>query len=272
MTPVDLAVHDITQVLESCRSNAPSSAESRMPCGARRRRTVGATVFPSRALQNPHDRHYCVPIPCRRRRTEEFVDLAKIADCLHVTTVLSEDESVLRGDNSHEPAWAWWNCDWNGSPDAAGVRHNTHESHSIGACRLTSKRILDLQANKITGVAEHNFRFEWQPPEQFSTELCPRSGFTNDQRACSTHIDDIIVAQFSCEDAWAKRPVAANIDTSEKNNESHAGIIRARCATVVIASSMTVHNARSIVPSAAKRPWRLRGVPTSKIAASKGPD
>jgi hypothetical protein len=50
--------------------------------------------------------------------------------------------------------------------------------------------------------------------------------FTNDKRACSTHIDDIIVAQFSCEDAWAKRPVSANIDTSEENNERHAGIIR----------------------------------------------
>jgi hypothetical protein len=38
------------------------------------------------------------------------------------------------------------------------------------------------------------------------------------------------VAQFSCEDAWAKRPVSANIDTSEENNESHAGIIRNPCS------------------------------------------
>src|SRR2546426_8770364 len=41
-----------------------------------------------------------------------------------------------------------------------------------------------------------------------------------------SHIHDIIVAQFSCEDAWAKRPVPANIDTPEENNESHTGIIR----------------------------------------------
>src|SRR5437867_3147960 len=75
--------------------------------------------------------------------------------------------------------------------------------------------------DKIAAVAEHDFRFEWQLPEQFSTERCSRSRFANDKRACSTHIHDIVVAQFSCEDAWAKRPVPANIDTPEENNESH---------------------------------------------------
>jgi hypothetical protein len=48
-----------------------------------------------RSFQNPHDRNYCAPIPCRRRHTEQFVDLAKIADRFHVTTVHSKDESVF---------------------------------------------------------------------------------------------------------------------------------------------------------------------------------
>jgi len=33
-----------------------------------------------------------------------------------------------------------------------------------------------------------------------------------------------MVAQLFCEDARAKRPVPANIDTPEENNESHTGI------------------------------------------------
>src|SRR5262249_6779866 len=37
-------------------------------------------AVPPLTLQNPNDRRYCVPVPRRRRRTEEFVDLAKIAD------------------------------------------------------------------------------------------------------------------------------------------------------------------------------------------------
>src|SRR5438093_13365887 len=96
------------------------------------------------AFQDPHDRNYGVPIPCRRRHTEQFVDLAKIADRFHVTTVHSEDESVLRRDNSQEPLPVWRKCDWNESTDAAGFRQDAHESNHIMACRLSSKPILDL--------------------------------------------------------------------------------------------------------------------------------
>ena len=81
--------------------------------------------------------------------------------------------------------------------------------------------MLSQQTDDIAAVAEHDFRFEWQLPEQFGTELCSTAGFANDKRACSTDIHDIIVAQFSCEDAGAKRPVPANIDTPEEDNESH---------------------------------------------------
>ena len=77
------------------------------------------------------------------------------------------------------------------------------------------------QTDNIATVAEHDFRFERQPAEQFGTELGSTAGFANDKRACSTHIHDIVIAQFSCEDAWAKRPVPANVDTPEENNESH---------------------------------------------------
>src|SRR5213078_1063961 len=83
--------------------------------------------------------------------------------------------------------------------------------------------MLRLQTEKITAVAQHDFRFERQLPEQFSTERCSRSRLANDKRAGGTHIHGI-VAQLSCEDAWAKRPVPANIDTPEENNESHTGI------------------------------------------------
>ena len=93
--------------------------------------------------------------------------------------------------------------------------------------------MLRLQTDKLAAVAEHDYRCEWQFPEQCSPELCSRSRFANDKRACGTHIHDIIVAQLSCEDAGAKRPVPANIDTPEENHESHTGIKkrRARYAT-----------------------------------------
>src|SRR5207245_3132095 len=84
--------------------------------------------------------------------------------------------------------------------------------------------MLRLQPDKIAAVAQHDYRCEWQLPQQCGTEPRSRSRFANDKCACGTHIHDIIVAQFSCEDAWAKRPVPANIDTPEEHNESHTGI------------------------------------------------
>ena len=81
--------------------------------------------------------------------------------------------------------------------------------------------MLRFQTDEIAAVAEHDVRFEWQLPQQFSTEPCSRSRFAHYKRAGSTHIHDIIVTQVSCEDAWPKRPVPPNIDTPEENNESH---------------------------------------------------
>jgi hypothetical protein len=186
----------------------------------------GSADFLRLAFQNPHDRTDCVPISCRGRHAEQFVDLAEIADRFHVTTVHSEDESAFRSDESHEPLATCRKRDWNGGPETAGFRQDADESNHVRACGLRCKRILHLQANKIAAVAEHNLRFKWQLPEQFSTELCSRSRFTNDKRAGGADIHDIKVIQFFGEDAWAKRSMSADIDTSEENNESHAQIIK----------------------------------------------
>jgi hypothetical protein len=64
-------------------------------------------------------------------------------------------------------------------------------------------------------------RFERQLAKQCRTELCSGYRFTNNKSARSTHVHDIIAAQFSREDAWAKRSVSANIDTPEEDNKRH---------------------------------------------------
>src|SRR5262245_8184923 len=86
--------------------------------------------------------------------------------------------------------------------------------------------MIRLQADQIAALTEHDIRIERQLAKQFSTELCSRSRLANDKRACGPHVHDIVVGQFFSEDAWAKRPVSANIDTPEESDESHAGIIR----------------------------------------------
>jgi hypothetical protein len=82
-----------------------------------------------------------------------------------------------------------------------------------------------LQTQDIATVAQRDGRFDWQLPEQRSTESGAGSGLTNDERARSPHIDDIEVAQFPCEDARAKRAVSASIDAPKKGDEGHDQII-----------------------------------------------
>src|ERR1041385_138086 len=87
----------------------------------------------SLAFQDPHDRNDGVPIPCRRRRAEQLIDLAKIADGFHVTTVEPEDESLLRGDHTQEPFAVRGKCDGKRTPEAGGFRQDADEANDIRA-------------------------------------------------------------------------------------------------------------------------------------------
>src|SRR6266403_2648915 len=65
--------------------------------------TIRIPASSRETLQNSHDRNYCVPIPSRSWHAVQLVDLAKIADCLHVTTVHSEHELPFGRNHSHQP-------------------------------------------------------------------------------------------------------------------------------------------------------------------------
>jgi hypothetical protein len=88
--------------------------------------------------------------------------------------------------------------------------------------RLRSKRILLRQPEKITAVAKHNVRFEWQLSQQRSAKFFSGYGFSNDEGTRSANIKDVKVAQSPSEDTWAKRPMPTNVDTSKKNDKSHS--------------------------------------------------
>src|SRR5262249_34854989 len=96
------------------------------------------------------------------------------------------------------------------------------ESNDVGVCRFRSKRVLDLQAQEIAAAADDDVRVEGQPAEKFSAEQRFRSGLAHDKRARRADVDHIEAAQRSCEQAWAKRPVPAHVDTPEKDNQSGA--------------------------------------------------
>ena len=143
-----------------------------------------------------------------------------------MTTVLSEHELPLGRNHPHQPLPVCGKPDWKRRPDTAGLRQDTYEPDNILGRWLSSKWILLLQSQEIAAFAQHNFRFERQLAKQRSAEFCPGASctnnrFTNNKRPRSTHVHDIVVAQFSCEDAWTKGSVSANIDTAEEDDKGH---------------------------------------------------
>lgn len=81
---------------------------------------LGIAASARAALQNSYDRRDRVPIPGRRRHAVKLVDLAKIADRLHVTTVLSEHELPLGGNHPHQPLAISGKHDRKRRPDTPG--------------------------------------------------------------------------------------------------------------------------------------------------------
>src|SRR6476646_9862553 len=60
-------------------------------------------MFSPLALDDADDRLDRAPTACRHRRADEFVDLAEIADRLHVAAILAEEEGMVHREDPDEP-------------------------------------------------------------------------------------------------------------------------------------------------------------------------
>jgi hypothetical protein len=100
----------------------------------------------------------------------------------HVTTVHAEDELLVRGDHPHQPLVPWRQRDRQGGRDAADLGQDAHESHTVGARGLRSKRVLPLQAEEIAAVAQRYDGGERESPQQLGAE------FTRDPGCRTTNV------------------------------------------------------------------------------------
>src|SRR5689334_6343445 len=68
-------------------------------------RSEGASLatHPRFSCKNRRDRKDGIPVARCRRGGEEPIDLAEVTDRLHVTPILTEDETLPRPDHAHEP-------------------------------------------------------------------------------------------------------------------------------------------------------------------------
>ncbi len=88
-----------------------------------------------------------------RGRPKDPVDLAKRADCFHVAPVYPMRETICRAKDSHQPFPALRDSNGKRNASASSLRQDTYKLDKIGACRPSSKRIVQLQPDQITAVA-----------------------------------------------------------------------------------------------------------------------
>lgn len=139
-----------------------------------------------------------------------------------MSAVDSKHELFSRRDKAYEPLPIRWNCEWNAGRTTSRFWQDAHESNNVGTRRRGPKRVVGLKTGDLTTFADDNFGFKWQSAEQFSAELYSRSGLSHNQSTGSANVHDSIVLQFCSEDAWPESSMAADIDTSKEDYESHA--------------------------------------------------
>ncbi len=90
---------------------------------------------------------------------------------------------------------------------------NAHESNDVRLKRLRAEGISGLQLNQLATVAKGELGLERQPAKQFRSERRPRTRIASDEKPRRADVDDVVPGEFLGEQAGAKPPVAADVDT-----------------------------------------------------------
>ena|SRR5436190_14228997 len=93
-------------------------------------------------IENFHNFLYCIPIARSGWHTEELLDFAEVTDRFHLSTIETQDESVLNGDYFQQPVVTRGEIKrkrrWRGE----SFGQHVHESGYVGTGRLSCEWIL----------------------------------------------------------------------------------------------------------------------------------
>ena len=176
-------------------------------------------------LQYAQDGEDCVPVPRGCRCLIQLVDLAQVADGLHVTAVHPEYKLAFASYQPHQPPAVCGEAEWEGFRDRAGLGQDAHESNPIRGTAMGCERVVRFQAQQQAPFTENDLGFEWKPPQQGGTELRARPRPANNQSAGRAYVDHIVLTELPGQKAGAKGSMPANVDPAEKDNQSHARIM-----------------------------------------------
>src|SRR5260370_27926297 len=116
----------------------------------------------SAVSQHLDDRRDGIPVARRDRHAEDPINRPQIADGLHVTPVLSEDEAILGRHDLHEPLALTRKTQGKGRHQPRTFREDAHETNHAGGHRLVAERLAACDVEKLLTFAHHDYGFKWE--------------------------------------------------------------------------------------------------------------
>ena len=172
-------------------------------------------------IQQFRDCSHGVPVSRRRRNAEYPIQRTKVADHLHVTPVLAQNEPAVEGVDLQQPSTSSRHGDGQRRLGTRPPRQDADKPCDIRLRRIPVEHTMCQQPRDVTSVADHDFRHEWQPAFELTTELRLTDRGGNDERAGCADVDGAEMLEFFGEQRRFERAVTADVDTAKKDDVCH---------------------------------------------------
>jgi len=168
-----------------------------------------------------YDRGDGIPVPGNDRHAEESIHRAEVPYGRHLASVEAEEKSAFSGENSHKPSSVPGKIEGKAGRPPRPSGQNTHETNDVGGYRRFPERMNGSRAAKLAATADDDVGLEWQSALEFHPKLALADGPSNYEGPRGTNVDDVVAFQLPCEQGWPDRPVSADVDASQENDECH---------------------------------------------------
>ena len=171
-------------------------------------------------IQQIRDCSHRVPVSRRRRNTKYPIQRTKVADHLHVTAVLAQNEPAVDGVDFQQPSTGGRHGDRHRRLGTRPPRQDAHETRDA-RLRIPVEHAMRQQPGDVTSVADHDFRHERKPAFELTTQLCLTDAGGNDERASGADINRTEMLELFREQRRSERAMPADVDAAKKDDVCH---------------------------------------------------
>lgn len=172
-------------------------------------------------VQDPQDGLDGAPASRRDQGAEELVELAKVSNRLHVASMLADREASGQRRHAHEPVAGRWDRERKSRLSTTTRCQEADEPDPVRRRWRLADRDRRRKSEQVpTFTADEAHRVGYSRA-QLVPKVWQRAGPADDECAGCANVDDVERSQLPGEKFRTQRTVAADIDPSEQDDESH---------------------------------------------------